>query len=67
VIRDEQRAVLDRLMTRIGPMDHEDKATYLLLCMAVICGNAPDVAVFVLDRVDARLDVTAKRLEKETT
>lgn len=54
--RPDRGEALERLSAKVAATPQDEVASYLLLCMAILAHNAPDVVTFLMDRADARLD-----------
>lgn len=54
--RPDRGEAMQRLTAKLAELPADETSAYLLLCMAFLAHNAPDVAVFIMDRVDDRLD-----------
>lgn len=53
--RPDRGEALDRLNDRVKALPVDDRAPYLLLCLALLASAAPDVLTFLMDRADERL------------
>lgn len=56
--RPDRGEALERLTAMTRELGEQGE-TYLLLCMSILAANAPDVATFIMDRADAKLDELA--------
>lgn len=62
--RPDNGEALERLTAKINELGDELPA-YLILCTAFLAKNAPDVAMFIMDRVDQRLEEADATLAEE--
>ena len=53
--RPDHGEALERLTAKINELGDDELGAYLLLCMAILAKNAPDVVTFLLDRADQSL------------
>lgn len=55
----DQMEALDRLGAKCAALPEDERAPYLLLCMAILASHAPEVLNFLFDRADERLEASA--------
>lgn len=60
--RPDHGEAIERMTRKLEELDQDEVGPYFLLCMAVLARNAPDVATFVMDRVDDNLAATDEAL-----
>lgn len=63
--RPDRGEALERLTAKLQELPDDEVGPYFLLCMAFLAKNAPDVATFVMDRVDQRLADADEALRAE--
>ena len=52
----DRQEALDRLGEKCLALPEDERAPYMLLCMAILANHAPEVMHFLLDRADERLE-----------
>jgi len=46
---------LNRLIAKSASLPDDERAAYMVLCLAILANHAPEVLHFILDRADERL------------
>lgn len=64
--RPDRGEALQRLTDTLRDPDI-DQGSYFYLCMALLATNAPDVATFIMDRTDERLDLVDEAVANVAT
>jgi hypothetical protein len=60
--RPDRGEALARLTDKMNELGPDEGGVYFMLCMASLAKNAPDVAMFIMDRVDANLEAADEAL-----
>ncbi len=63
--RPDNGEAMERITAKLKELDQDEVGAYFLLCMAILAKNAPDVAVFVMDRADERLEDADRSIAAE--
>jgi hypothetical protein len=53
--RPDRGEAMARLTEKITELPDDEVSAYMILCMAFLAKNAPDVCTFIMDRVDTTL------------
>lgn len=54
--RPDNGEALARVAATVTELGVDEAGAYFLLCMSVLAKNAPDVAMFIMDRADRALE-----------